>query len=75
MALHGEEEIPLGLVRGSAFLDRAPIAILSNRLSFNALLFRNTVAQNRQVLAEGARPLSEMRPVAQALTRFYAPWP
>jgi hypothetical protein len=71
MAFHGEEEIPLGLVRGSALLDRANIAILSDRLSFNALLFRNTAAQNRQVLAAGARPLPAMRPVAQALSRFF----
>ncbi|NDC16146.1 MAG: FAD-dependent oxidoreductase, partial [Synechococcaceae bacterium WB9_2_170] len=59
MAFHGEEEIPLGLVRGSALLDRANIAILSDRLSFNALLFRNTAAQNRQVLAAGVRPLPQ----------------
>ena len=70
IAFHGEEHLPAGLWHGEALLDRANIAVLSDRLSFNALLFRNTAAQNRQVLADGSRPLAEMRPVAAAISRF-----
>ena len=70
IAFHGDEQIPLGLTKGPALLDRANIAILPDRLSFNALLFRNTAVQNRQVLAAGSRPLPPMRPVAEALSRF-----
>ena len=71
ITFHGEEHIPPGLVRGTALLDRANIAILRDRLSFNALLFANTAAQNRQVLAAGARPLPAMVPVAHAVTHFF----
>ena len=71
IAFHGDEGIPPGLVRGTALLDRANIAILRDRLSFNALLFANTAAQNRQVLAAGSRPLASMVPVAHAVTHFF----
>jgi hypothetical protein len=71
IAFHGDQQIPLGLAQGPALLDRANIAILPDRLSFNALLFRNTAGQNRQVLATGSRSLPPMRPVAQALRQFF----
>jgi hypothetical protein len=71
IAFHGEEKIPPGLVKGSALLDQANIAILNDRLSLNALLFNNTAAQNRKVLESGSRPLPAMVPVAQAVTRFF----
>lgn len=58
-------------MRGTALLDRANIAILRDRLSFNALLFANTAGQNRQVLAAGSRPLASMVPVAHAVTHFF----
>lgn len=71
IAFHGEERIPPGLWPGETLLDRANIAVLPDRLSFNALLFRNSAEQNRRVLAGGSRPLPEMEPVAQAITRFF----
>ena len=70
IAFHGEEHIPPGLWHSEALLDRANIAVLPDRLSFNALLFRNTAEQNRRVLAGGSRPLPVMRPVAAAISRF-----
>jgi hypothetical protein len=71
IAFHGEEDIVPGLLKSPALLDKANIAILGDRLSLNALLFRNTEELNRKVLAGGSHPLPAMVPVAQAVTRFF----
>ena len=71
IAFHGEQHLPPGLNAGQPVMDPANVAILSDRLSFNALLFRNNAEQNRRVLAGGSRPLPAMRPVAQAVTQFF----
>jgi hypothetical protein len=71
IAFHGQRDEPPGLVAGPSRLDPANIAILPDRLSFNALLFRNDEEQNRTVIAGGSRPLPWMEPVRKGLTRFF----
>lgn len=71
IGFHGEEKIPPGLTEGEPVLDLANVAILRDRLSLNALLFRNSAEQNRRVLAGGSRPLPGMQPVAAAISRFF----
>ena len=71
LAFHGQFRRPPGLSHGAALLDRANIAVLPGRLSFNALLFRNDTTQNRRVLAGQRRPLPWMRPVARDVERFF----
>jgi hypothetical protein len=71
IAFHGLRSEPPDLERGSSRLDPANIAILADRLSFNALLFRNDEEQNRAVIAGGRRPLPWMEPVTEDVTRFF----
>lgn len=71
IAFHGEEQLPTDLQQGEGRLDAANIAILPDRLSFNALLFRNNAERNRQLLARRGRPLAAMEPVAMAVERFF----
>jgi hypothetical protein len=71
IGFHGRRSEPPGLERGSSRLDPANIAILPDRLSFNALLFRNDEEQNRAVISGGSRPLPWMEPVKTDLTRFF----
>jgi hypothetical protein len=71
LAFAGETGLPAGLEHAPAYLDRANIAILRDRLSFNALLFRNDANRNREVLARQGAPQPWMRPYAAAVTRFF----
>ena len=60
-----------GLKESPARLDAANIAVLDRRLSFNSLLFRNNIEQNRQVIAKHGSPLPWMRQVAKDVTHFF----
>lgn len=71
IAFHGQARLLPGLQQSAVLLDLANIAVLRDRLSVNALLFRNDSRQNRAVLASGNRPLPWMRPVADAVTLFF----
>lgn len=71
IAFHGQVGRSPGLAHGPVLLDRANVALLHDRLSFNALLFRNDDDQNRQVLAGRNRPLPWMEPVARDLDAFF----
>ena len=71
IAVHGEQGLAPGLQQAPARLDAANVAILPDRLSFNALLFRNTAAQNRELLARQGRPLAWMVPVAADVESFF----
>lgn len=71
IAFHGQARLPPGLTRSPARLDVANIAVLRDRVSVNALLFRNDARQNRAVLAADNRPLPWMQPVADAVTLFF----
>lgn len=71
IAFHGRRSEPPGLVHGASRLDPANIAVLPDRLSFNALLFRNDEGQNRAVISGGSRPLPWMEPVREDVTRFF----
>jgi len=71
IAFHGEQGLSPGLRRAPARLDQANIAILPGRLSFNALLFRNTADQNREVIARQGRPLAWMVPAAADVESFF----
>lgn len=71
IAFHGEQGLPPGLVEAPALLDEANIAVLPGRLSFNALLFRNTAARNRALLNHRSRPLDWMMPVAAHVESFF----
>ncbi len=52
-------------IKSSGFLfDRANIAVLPDRLSFNALLFYSDATTAQQLSASGAKPTPEMRAVA-----------
>ncbi|MGB3297026.1 MAG: FAD-dependent oxidoreductase [Phormidesmis sp.] len=52
-------------IKSSGFLfDRANIAVLPDRLSFNALLFYADAQTAQQLSASGAKPTAEMRAVA-----------
>lgn len=52
-------------IKSSGFLfDRANIAVLPDRLSFNALLFYADATTAQQLSASGAKPTPEMRAVA-----------
>lgn len=71
IAFHGEQGLAPGLRHAAARLDAANIAVLPDRLSFNALLFRNTAERNRAVLSHGSRPLNWMLPVAADVESFF----
>lgn len=71
IAFHGQSRLPPGLEQSPVLLDGANIAVIGDRVSVNALLFRNDAAQNRAVLASGNRPLPWMRPLAAAVARFF----
>lgn len=71
IAFHGMEHLRPGLDEAPARLDKANIAVLPGRLSFNALLFRNSAEQNRQVLAAQGRPSIWMLTYAQPIRRFF----
>lgn len=71
IAFHGRSGLEPGLMRGRVLLDKANVALLNHRLSFNALLLRNDAGQNRQVLAHGNRPLPWMRPIARQVEAFF----
>lgn len=71
IAFHGQSRLPPGLEQSPVLLDAANIAVIGDRLSVNALLFRNDAAQNRAVLASGNRPLPWMRPAAAAVSQFF----
>ena len=69
--MHGEQGLAPGLRRAPARMDAANVAILPDRLSFNALLFRNSAAQNREVIARHGRPLGWMVPAAADVESFF----
>ena len=71
IAVHGEQGLAPGLRRAPARMDAANVAILPDRLSFNALLFRNSAAQNREVIARHGRPLGWMVPAAADVESFF----
>lgn len=71
MAFHGQSGRPPGLEHGPMRLDRANVALLNGRMSFNALLFRNDERQNREVLAAHAQPLPWMVSAAHDLEHFF----
>lgn len=71
IAFHGEQGLSPALRQAGARLDAANIAILPDRLSFNALLFRNNASQNRLLLAHRGRPLSWMLPAAADVESFF----
>ncbi|NJM96571.1 MAG: FAD-dependent oxidoreductase [Phormidesmis sp. RL_2_1] len=59
-------------LKSSGFLfDRANIAILDDRLSFNALLFYANSATARQLSRNGAKPTEEMQEVAQKIATLF----
>jgi hypothetical protein len=70
IAFHGSSHRPPGLERSDVLLDRANVALLPGRLSFNALLFRNSARQNRLVLAAHNQPLPWMAAPARDLEHF-----
>lgn len=71
IAFHGQTGRTPGLERGPVLLDKANVALLDGRMSFNALLFRNDERQNRAVLAAHNRPLAWMLPAARDLEHFF----
>ena len=71
IAVHGEQGLAPGLRHAPARMDAANIAILPDRLSFNALLFRNSADQNREVIARHGRPLGWMVPAAADVESFF----
>lgn len=71
IALHGEQGLRPGLAEAPSRLDPANIAILPDRLSINGLLFRNSAARNRAVLAQGSQPQSWMVPAAADVESFF----
>lgn len=71
IAFHGPSDRSPGLEHGPALLDRANVALLNGRLSFNALLFQNDEAQNRVVLAQHNRPLAWMEPIARDVEQVF----
>jgi tetratricopeptide (TPR) repeat protein len=59
-------------IKSSGFLfDRANIAILNNRLSFNALLFYADATTAQQLSASGAKPTSDMLAVANEVKTLF----
>ncbi len=59
-------------IKSSGFLfDRANIAILDNRLSFNALLFYADATTAQQLSASGAKPTSDMVSVANEVKTLF----
>jgi len=71
IAVHGEQGLAPGLRHAPVRIDAANIAILPDRLSFNALLFRNSADQNRKVIARRGRPLGWMVPAAADVESFF----
>ena len=71
IAVHGEQGLAPGLRHAPARMDAANVAILPDRLSFNALLFRNSADQNREVIARHGRPLGWMVPAAAHVESFF----
>ena len=71
IAVHGEQGLAPGLRQAPARLDAANVAILPDRLSFNALIFRNSAAQNREVIARHGKPLDWMVPAAADVESFF----
>ena len=71
IAFHGQSRLLPGLEQSPVLFDVANIAVLGDRVSVNALLFRNDAAQNRAVLATGNRPLPWMHPVAEKVSLFF----
>ena len=70
-AFHGETETLLDLRTSKVILDRANIAVLDNRLSFNALLFDVNATQARELSNNGAQPTSMMKEVAEKVEDFF----
>ncbi len=59
-------------IKSSGFLfDRANIAVLPNRLSFNALLFYSDATTAQQLSASGAKPTSDMLSVANEVKTLF----
>ncbi len=59
-------------IKSSGFLfDRANIAILHDRLSFNALLFYADAETAKQLSRSGAQPTAEMRAVASQIETLF----
>jgi len=71
IAFHGQSGLMPGLLNGRVLLDKANVALLDHRLSFNALLLRNDERQNRLVLAGQNRPLPWMGPIAGKVNAFF----
>ena len=70
-AYHGSTGTLFDLRKSSKILDRANIAVLDNRISFNALLFDVNATEARQLSNSGAKPTPEMITVAQEVEKFF----
>ena len=70
-AYHGEIGRLFDLRQSSEILDRANIAVLEDRISFNALLFDVNATEARELSNNGAKPTAAMRKVAAEVTAFY----
>jgi len=68
-AFHGG--INLKILNPKALLDRANIAILDDRLSFNAILFYVNSEQARYLSENGSHPQSDMQDFAEKVKRFF----
>lgn len=70
-AYHGSTGTLFDLRESSEILDRANIAVLDNRLSFNALLFDVNGTQARELSHNGAKPTPAMMAVAKEVEAFF----
>ncbi len=70
-AYHGEIGKLFDLRQSSEILDRANIAVLDDRISFNALLFDVNATEARELSNNGAQPTPAMRAAAQEVAAFY----
>ena len=70
-AYHGSTGTLFDLRESSQVLDRANIAVLDNRISFNALLFDVNATQARELSHNGAKPTPAMMTVAKEVEAFF----
>ncbi|MEL6354396.1 MAG: FAD-dependent oxidoreductase [Cyanobacteria bacterium J06627_28] len=72
IAIHGQLGYSYDLNANGFLFDRANIAVLPDRLSFNALLFHADAATAQRLSREGARPTPEMRNIATNIAELFA---
>ncbi|MEO0374369.1 MAG: FAD-dependent oxidoreductase, partial [Cyanobacteria bacterium P01_A01_bin.17] len=71
IAMHGRLGREYDLKSSGFLFDRANIAVLPDRLSFNALLFYANAEQARQLSTSGAKPTVEMLEVATQIKALF----